>query len=95
MSQRVTEGRYMTLPKTLGVTHYQIAYSSLDNGFLLKCFTLVSRTHIHADNSVSREAGNCFDFLSTFIPCLPPPIIGQILVGETARYSQAEVSDAA
>lgn len=52
---------------------YKITYSILDVSFLLKCITVVSSIHVHADNSISREADNCFNFLSRLIPSPPSP----------------------
>lgn len=80
MSQRFTELRYLAL-RLCRVIDYKIRYSVSDTGFLLKCFTLISSVHIHADNSTFKEAGDCFSFLSTLIPPFYS-IIDPILVGK-------------
>lgn len=53
---------------------YKITYSILDVGFLLKCITVISSIHVHADNSIFKEADNCFNFMSRLIPPSSPPV---------------------
>lgn len=61
---------------------YKITYSILDIGFLFKCITVVSSIHVFADNSIFKEADNCFNFMNRLITLFISPSIGQTLVGK-------------